>query len=358
MDLKKEPDNINKKEPQADVLSKQIQENLKSIMEDDDMFLHLWEHIFKQTKNKIEHNDMEYIWEWKEWVVYKIEIELANKQKKIFLAVKKRFDNQLTEEIKLQKEFCKVAKKNNRWVEVPETLWEVKANNGNYFLMEYIDGKTLFNLKVEKIAESFYDKFEEKYPDFFAKIQGINKNIDEANINKASTFDFKNDKEARETMFKIVNFLNENNELMIQKYTGVKGIALLNTETYNKTIEKIYYDQTLYWPIFNEKDWRVVQQKIKEFLGDCHKEWLFHRDIWGNPSNIMFMQKKNGIVPVIIDFWQSKKSKQERTDKDYERWEWPYGDESETYIPDTDICETIKWLTKRPPRRGPGELYY
>jgi len=39
---------------------------------------------------------------------------LANKQKKIFLAVKKRFDNQLTEEIKLQKEFCKVAKKNNR----------------------------------------------------------------------------------------------------------------------------------------------------------------------------------------------------------------------------------------------------
>jgi len=112
--------------------------------------------------------------------------------------------------------------------------------------MEYIDGKTLFNLKVEKIAESFYDKFEEKYPDFFAKIQGINKNIDEANINKASTFDFKNDKEARETMFKIVNFLNENNELMIQKYTGVKGIALLNTETYNKTIEKIYYDQTLY----------------------------------------------------------------------------------------------------------------
>ncbi len=85
--------------------------------------------------------------------------------------------------------------------------------------MEYIDGKTLFNLKMEKIAETLYKKFKDKYHDFFKRAKGINRHIDQKNINKASYFDFENDTEARERMEKTINFLNENAEPMLQKYT-------------------------------------------------------------------------------------------------------------------------------------------
>lgn len=359
MDLKKKPGDNDENDGnwKTGTLSENIQKNLQNIMGNDDIFLELWEYIFKQTKEKIEKNEMEYIGEGKEWMVYKIEIELPNKEKKIFLAVKKRFDNNLKDEIHLQKSFYDVAKKSKTWVEIPETLWEVEAKNDKYFLMEYINGKTLFNLKIEKIAEYFYEKFHKKYPTFFKNLEGINTERDMKNINKASLFDFKTDKEARAAMYKIINMLNENLEPMLQKYTGVK-IALLNKETYDKTMEKIYYDSSLHGHIFSQNDGREVQQKIKDFLHTCHQQGLFHRDLWGNPTNIMFTYKNDTIVPVIIDFWKAQKSERGHTDKEYERWEWPYGDQNETYVPDTNICDTIKSLSYHPPKREPGELYY
>lgn len=341
------------------MISNDIQKKLQDIMNDDDtMFLQLWKYVFAQTKDKIEHNEMEYVAEGQEWVVYKIEIELPNKQKKIFLAVKKRFDNMLKEEIKLQKDFFEIAKKSKTGVQIPETLWEIDTNNGKYFLMEYIDGKTLFNLKMEKIAESFYNKFQKKYPDEFKRLKGINKNRDPKNINKANIFDFANDTEARSQIYKIIDFLNENFEPAIQKYTGTKGVALLDKSNYNKIIEKIYYDESLCAPIFNLKDGRDIQKKIKDFLHECHKKRLYHRDIWGNVSNIMFMYKNKTIIPVIIDFGKSIKTDEIDTKEEYPRWEWAYGDENETFLPDTDICEIIKWLSERPPTRNPGELRY
>ncbi len=339
-------------------ISQKVKQNLQNIIWDEDIFLHLWKYIFKQTKEKIEKNEMEYIAEWKEWTVYKIEIELPNKEKKIFLAIKKRFDNNLSEEIELQKSFWEITKKSTTGIKVPETLWEIDTTNGKYFLMEYIDGKTLFNLKTEKIAERFYRKFKDKYVKFFNYIEGINKNMDKKNIQKASIFNFKNDTEAREIMYKIVNFLNENWETIIQKYTWTANIALLNKENYDKTIEKIYYDEELCSPIFNQNEWWIIQKKIKDFLHECHKAGLFHRDLWGNTSNIMFTQKNDTIIPVIIDFGKAKKIEWENMKEEYDKWERPYWDDEESYIPDTYICEIIKWLTYYPPRREPGELYY
>jgi len=78
--------------------------------------------------------------------------------------------------------------------------------------MEYIQGKTLFTLKMEKIAEFFYDKFNQKYPDFFRKMKSLNKERDQHNINKQNLFDFQNDKEARDTMYNIISLLNDNQE--------------------------------------------------------------------------------------------------------------------------------------------------
>jgi hypothetical protein len=63
--------------------------------------------------------------------------------------------------------------------------------------MEYVDGKTLFTLKMEKIAGYFYDRFKDKYPDFFQAIKYLNKNIERGNINRSSRFHFANDGEAR-----------------------------------------------------------------------------------------------------------------------------------------------------------------
>jgi len=44
--------------------------------------------------------------------------------------------------------------------------------------------------------------------------------------------------------------------------------------------------------------------------------------------------------------------------KEYRRGEGPYGDENETYIPDTDICQIIRLLTYKPPKREPRELNF
>lgn len=39
--------------------------------------------------------------------------------------------------------------------------------------------------------------------------------------------------------------------------------------------------------------------------------------------------------------------------QEYEKGDGPYGDEYETYIPDTDICHIINSLTIKPPKREP-----
>ncbi|MEI6119086.1 MAG: hypothetical protein WCP92_07965 [bacterium] len=54
-------------------------------------------------------------------------------------------------------------------------------------------------------------------------------------------------------MLKITSFLNDQNEQIIQKYTEVKGVAYLDKKTYEATMKKMYYDQSLYGDIFNQK---------------------------------------------------------------------------------------------------------
>ncbi|MCX6824341.1 MAG: hypothetical protein NT085_04395 [candidate division SR1 bacterium] len=338
-------------------LSSKMKKNLHEIIGQDDIIFSLGEAIYNQAKEKIENNQIEYVSEGMEGVVYKMEIELSNKEKKIFLAVKRRFDDKIKEEMKMQNDFYDVAKKSTTGTKVPNILGKIETTTGKYFLMEYIDGKTLFNLKIEKIAGYFYQKFKDKYPDFFQKLKGINKDIDRTNINKAHDFDFKNDAEAREEMLKITNFLNDQNEQIIQKYTGVKGVAYLEKKTYEATMKKMYYDQELYGDIFNQKAGWKLQQQIKDFLIECHEAKLFHRDLGGNPGNIMFMQGKDGIIPVIIDFGKSIKYEVGEIKNEYGRGDGPYGDEKETYIPDSDICEIIKTLTNKPPKKEPRELF-
>lgn len=120
--------------------------------------------------------------------------------------------------------------------------------------MEYIQGKTLFTLKLEKIAERFYDKFKAKYPTFFTNMRWLNKDIDEKNINARSRFNFENDTEAREAMQRIISFLNESQEGMMKKYTNIPGIVLLDKKNFDDIIEKIYHDESMEIRIFEQKE--------------------------------------------------------------------------------------------------------
>lgn len=352
--LENEKKDLDKKEYN---ISSQATENLKDILAENDFSIKLWEYIYLQVKEKIEKNDMKYIAEGKEGVVYRIEIELPNQEKKTFLAVKRRFNNTIQKEINIQEKFFEKTVKDNTWVKVPEILWQVHTNEGKYFLMEYIPGKTLFTLKLEKIAEFFYNKFYKKYPEFFEKIKYINKDINPKNINKCNKFDFKNDTEARDWLYKIISFMNENQEWYLKKYTNIPGIILLDKKNYDDIMDKIYNDESMEIKIFEQKEWWILYDKIQNFLYQCHESGLFHKDIGWNPTNIMFIQGKENIIPVIIDFWKWEIITWEAMKKEYKKWEWPYWDEYETYIPDTDICHIIRWLSKKPPKREPRELY-
>ncbi len=340
-------------------ISPQAASNLKDILAERDLFWELWEQLYMQAKEKIETMDMEYIWEGKEGIVHKIEVTFQDKTTKKLLAVKRRFDNTLKNEIDIQRKFFDQSKKNKDIIKIPKVFWEISTNKGEYFLMEYIEGKTLFTLKMEKIAEYFYKKFQNKYPDFFWNIKTLNIQKDENDINKRQMFNFWSDEEARNNMFKILSFLNDKQEPFLKKYTNTPGIVLIDKNMFDTIIAKIYNDADMDIKIFNQKEWWKIQDKLKEFLYQCHKQWLFHRDIWGNPTNIMFIQKSDEIQPVIIDFGQGtiiKYNLNMEGKQEYERGDGPYGDEHETFIPDTDICHIINSLTIKPPKREPREL--
>lgn len=121
MELKKKP--TNKEDIQNEHnITPQAVGNLKDILAENEFSLKLGEHIYLQAKEKIENNDMQYISEGKEGMVYKIEIETPDKKKKTLLAVKRRFDDIVKEEIHIQKKFFERSEKSETGVKVPEAF--------------------------------------------------------------------------------------------------------------------------------------------------------------------------------------------------------------------------------------------
>jgi hypothetical protein len=61
-------------------------------------------------------------------VVYKVQIDLADNQKMVLLAVKRRHDNEVKAEMDMQKRFRDVAQKSTTGVQVPEGLGGIDTN--------------------------------------------------------------------------------------------------------------------------------------------------------------------------------------------------------------------------------------
>lgn len=329
-------------------ISKRIQDVLKEDISPSE----LGNFVLNQIEEKILNNQIEHIWQGTEWIIYKVIIDIPWWQKQIILAMKNRFDDNIKNESTMHERFSNISKNKEYWVRVPKIFGSKEINGENYLLMEFINGKTLFNLKLEKIAEEIYKKFENKYPEFWKWMKSINKNIDNNNINKCHMFNFETDQMARDELFKIISFLNDQQDLFITKRTWIKWITFLDKKAFDDILWKIYYDEEIDKTIFDLKRWRDIQDKLKNFFYASHKEWLFHRDIWGNPANLMFEQDWDTIVPVVIDFGKSKQY--DWTSKDeYSKGEWPYQEpgwhwDLDGAIPDTDICSIIKWVTEQP----------
>ncbi len=329
-----------------------ISKRIQNILKEDVNPNELGNFVLKEIERKILDNQIEHIWQGTEWIIYKVIITLPWWQKQTILAAKKRFDNAVNNENTMHKSFYDISENKKYWVKVPQIFGTKEVNWENYLLMEFINGKTLFNLKLEKIAWEIYKEFNKKYPELWEEMKTINKNIDINNINKCHAFSFETDAIARNELYKIISFLNDKQDLFITKRTGHKWITYLDKRAFDNILWKIYHDEDIDKTIFDLKTWRDIQNKLKNFFYESHKKWLFHRDIWGNPANMMFEQDWDTITPVVIDFGKSKKYDWGRKDE-YNKWEWPYEEAGWHWdlsgaIPDTDICSIIQWVTKKP----------
>ena len=327
-------------------ISKTVQDRLYKSID----VMEVWKLIIDQVIDKIKNKDIEHLGQGTEWVVYKVKVKLPWNNEQILLVVKKRFDNNLKNEIDMQNKFYDIAQDSKCWIKVPKALWETNIDWDNYLLMEFVNGKTLFNLKLEKIASEIYKKFADKYPEFFNELTAINKDIDINNINKKSMINFNTDEDARKQMYRILSFLNDQWEIFIRKHTWVQGAIILDTKSFNDLLTKIYYDNDIDKSVFSLKEWRDIQERMKKFFYEAHKKWCFHRDIWWNPTNIMFEQDWDKIIPVVIDFGKSKTYEWDWRNE-YERWNWPYAETGRTgdmdwALPDTRICTIIQWITE------------
>jgi len=84
--------------------------------------------------------------------------------------------------------------------------------------MEYINGKTLYALVMEKIMERLY-KDNQEFKSHFESLKRFRKleSQDKLNPNKRSLFDFPTDYDANNALYKAINFLVSNTKY-INKY--------------------------------------------------------------------------------------------------------------------------------------------
>jgi tRNA A-37 threonylcarbamoyl transferase component Bud32 len=267
-----------------------------------------------------------------EWEVYIVNIEW----KEIILA-KKRYDNESKREYNLHKEAYNISKLSQSWVKVPEPIYEFNDWVNWYIVMEYIEWKTLYTKTWEAIINQHLIPYLKKYI-LHEKQDYMAAECDLHDLSqkywKDNQITFNNDTQAEEWVIEYIEILYKLRIIDNNPNITTKDINRPHIRK-NIALENYYKKHIGNTVVFNTSDWSKFAEQIKLFITDLHDNWMYHRDLWGNPRNIMFTEDE----VFIIDFWKSE----------IWVWKWNYSniDQISWWIYDDDewIIHKIKWLT-------------
>ncbi len=298
------------------------------------------ESIHKLIKNKIDDKDIEYVTKGQEWEIYKVSIWEWVEEKK-YIIIKKN-NNQET----IQKEANTFEQINNilnhtstTGLITPEYYGIITdKDNIHYIVMEYIDGKTLYTLQLEKIVDELTKrsihlhedhKILQRYTDTNWKVDLINDTIAEEYIMDLITY------------FSAYSMVLSQYTWQYNKFDAI----FLDSVRKKEIFAKIYNDMMnkgKLW-IFTNTEAKALINTIKAWLKTLHEHGYYHRDIWWNPRNIMIKKWEDGeLQPVLIDFWKTIKYTAWAYGDEYNQWVWPYYEtwlhgEWSGYIPDNHV---------------------
>ena len=236
-----------------------------------------------------------------EWEVYKVNIEW----KELILA-KKRYDSNSKQEFDLQKIAYRISQESNSWVKVPEPIYEFSNWENWYVIMEYIEWKTLYTLSWEALINQQLIPFLEKYilhekHDFqYAEVE-LKSLINRYSSNNETLVKFNDDTKAEDWVIEFIDILYKLRIINQNPNTITKDI---NNPHVRKNIALENYYKKYIWSIavFNSSEWNKIANQLHEFINEMHNKWLYHRDLWWNPRNIMFWEDGT----YVIDFWKSE----------------------------------------------------
>jgi len=230
--------------------------------------------------------------------IFKLKIKDKDGNTKEYIAAKKRYDNNPSNERNIHKKIEEAIQKSTTKTDI--NIPKLKAvitlpNKDNFIIMEFIEGKTIYQMELEAIFKKW-------------------------NI---PLWEIKNDIDAETTFFKLLH---------------LDPISINDREK----AQKIYSQERKEIKLFSPEQGKKHKIEIKKFLDIIHNEGIYHRD-FSNPRNVII--KENWEL-YVIDFWKSLRTNNKQiTEKQiYERQEW------EKMIgihpKDEEILTQISWLTK------------
>ncbi len=179
---------------------------------------------------------------------------------------------------------------------MPKIFHRLHAEDGSeYIVMEYVKGKTLWNLMIESIvnpAQSSQGNLtigaENPVARFFESRSGFE-----------TTFD--NDTEAEKGMQSWYREYGE--KLGLKHDLGIMNTDPITRKTTYPNLEPYLEADLKKLSMFDADTVSYVEKKLRKFLKDLHDEGIFHRDL--NIRNVMLTPKGDIYV---IDFGKGVQS--------------------------------------------------
>ncbi len=259
---------------------------------------------------------------WLEWEVYKIRL-----WEKHIIVVKKRFKFDNNNEFNLHREALRALWRSGisptTLVSIPKLYGKFDSSkkdegdtpDNSYIIMEYIPGKTIYNLMCASIVDYWLKKSKEdpRIREAFefmrpsapshVELHPIPRWLNILSRHEIETgISFANDSEAEKYMEWVYAILLEKKVI-----------------SYTKTWEKHrIFDDIKNVPVFQKVEFALLKSQLSDFLQKMHAQWFYHRDIAENPRNLMLWD--DGRI-YLIDFWRSKLVSPGSSEDVYSDWQ-------------------------------------